>query len=110
MILIMMLLSKMQRTYSDKHHSDCLPLSYIFLQDSWYLSNHIGLITSNGSKNDALGIYHLRPDAQVMTLFSLMADLKSNKYMGAGAAFFVWKFIICVVTQNEQGKDSVIQA
>lgn len=106
----MMLLSKMRRIYPDKHYSDCLALSYIFLQDSWYLSNHIGLITSNGSKNDALGIYHLKPGAQVMTLFSLMADLKSNKYTGAGAAFFVWIFIISMVTQNEQGKDSVIQA
>lgn len=110
MILIMMLLSEMHRTYSDKHHSDCLPLSYIFLQDSWYLSNHIGLITSNGSKNDALGICHLRPGAQVMTLFSLMADLKSNIYTGTGVVFFVWILIFCMVIQTEQGKDSLIQA
>lgn len=106
----MMLLRKMQRTHSDKHHSVCLPLSYIFLHDSRYLSNHIGLITSNGSKNDALGIYHLRPGAQVMTLFSLMADLKPNKYTGTGATFFVWIFIICMAIQTEQRKDSVIQA
>lgn len=88
MILIMRLLSKMQRTCSDKHLSDCLPLSYIFLQDSWYLSNHIDLITPNGSKNDALGIYHSRPGARVMTPFSLMADLKANKHPGTGAACF----------------------
>lgn len=110
MILIMMLLRKMQRTYSDKHHSVCLPLSNIFLHDSWYLSNHIGLITFNGSKNDALGIYHLGPGAQVMTLFSLMADLKPNKYRGTGAAFFASIFIFCTVIQTEQGKGSVIQA
>lgn len=110
MILIMMLLSKMQRTYSDKHRSDCLPLSYIFLHDSWYLSNHTGLITSNGSENDALGIYHFRPGTQVMTLFSLMAHLKSNKYTETRAAFFVWIFIFCMVIQTEQGKNSVIQA
>lgn len=60
MILIMMLLRKMQRKYSDKHRSVCLPLSYIFLHDSWYLSNHIGLIASNVSKNDALGNLSLK--------------------------------------------------
>jgi len=110
MILIMMLLRKMQRTCSDKHHSVCLPLCYIFLHDSWYLSNHIGLITFNGSKNDALGIYHLRPGAQGMTLFSLMADLKPNKYTGIRAAFVVWVSVFCVVIQTEQEKGYVIQA
>lgn len=47
-----------------------------------------------------LEIYHLRPSAQVLTAFSLMADLKANKYTRIRAAFFVWIFIFCMVIQT----------
>lgn len=93
MILIMMLLRKMQRKYSDKHRSVCLPLSYIFLHDSWYLSNHIGLIALMSLKMMHLEIYHLRSAAQITTVFSLMAGFKPNKYTRIRAAFFGWIFI-----------------